>query len=169
MVEERTPRETETMSVRIQYEAFDIAAVLAGLPQGGGAIASFVGYVRGDDGLAALNLEHYPGMTEREIARHIAIAQNRWPLLGVTIIHRVGTLTPGEAIVLVAVAATHRREAFAACEFLMDHLKTEAPFWKEERLDNTSRWVEAKAADDAAKARWDQSLTTDSTRRTSSE
>jgi molybdopterin synthase catalytic subunit len=143
------------MTIRIQEAPFDVAVELAALPKGGGAVASFVGYVRAEDGVTALLLEHYPGMTEKEIARHETAAEQRWPILGITIIHRVGTLKPGDAIVLVAVAAKHRKEAFAACEFLMDHLKTEAPFWKEERLGNSSRWVEATAADDAAKARWD--------------
>lgn len=143
------------MTIRIQEAPFDVSAELAGLSSGGGAVASFIGYVRAEDGVTALLLEHYPGMTEKEILRHATAAEQRWPLLGITIIHRVGTLKPGEAIVLVAVAAKHRKEAFAACEFLMDHLKTEAPFWKEERLADSSRWVEAKAADDAAKARWD--------------
>lgn len=142
------------MDIRIQEEPFDTGAELAKLPPGAGAVASFTGYVRGDGGLSSLTLEHYPGMTEREIARHVELAKARWPLLGVVIVHRVGTLLPGEAIVLVAVAAKHRGEAFQACEFLMDHLKTEAPFWKEERLGERSRWVEAKASDDDAKDRW---------------
>lgn len=142
------------MTIRIQREPFDLTTELAKLPAGAGAVASFIGHVRSDDGLTSLTLEHYPGMTERQIADHVAKAEARWPLLGVTIIHRVGTLTPGEAIVLVAVAAKHRKEAFAACEFLMDHLKTEAPFWKEERLGENARWVEAKASDDTAKDRW---------------
>jgi len=142
------------MTIRIQHEPFDVTTELAKLPEGAGAVASFIGHVRSDDGLTALTLEHYPGMTERQIAGHMADAEARWPLIGVTIIHRVGTLKPGEAIVFVAVAAKHRKEAFAACEFLMDHLKTEAPFWKEERLAEQSRWVEAKASDNAAKDRW---------------
>jgi len=143
------------MDIRIQSAAFDPAEVLRRLPLGAGAVASFIGHVRPEAGLTALVLEHFPGMTEREIARHCEEAQRRWPLLGVTIMHRVGTLAPGEAIVMVAVAAKHRKEAFAACEFLMDHLKTEAPFWKQERLGNNARWVEAKASDDEARARWD--------------
>lgn len=143
------------MNIRIQSEPFDVAEVLGLLPQGAGAVASFIGHVRPENGLTALVLEHFPGMTEREIARHIAAAEARWPLLGVTIIHRVGTLLPGEAIVIVAVAAKHRKAAFAACEFLMDHLKTEAPFWKQERVGDEARWVEAKASDDEARARWD--------------
>lgn len=143
------------MDVRIQEAPFDLAAELARLPQGAGAVASFVGSVRGEGGLTALRLEHYPGMTERLILAHLERAKARWPLLGAVIVHRVGVLRPGEPIVLVAVAAKHRREAFAACEFLMDHLKTEAPFWKEERCGEASHWVEAKASDDAARQRWD--------------
>ena len=142
--------------IRIQAEPFDIAAELAQLPCGAGAVASFIGRVRPGEGLTALCLEHYPGMTEREIARHITEAETRWPLLGVVVVHRFGELAPGETIVLVAVAASHRFEAFAACEFLMDHLKTKAPFWKEERLTDASRWVAAKASDDAAAARWEK-------------
>jgi len=141
--------------IRIQITPFDVAEVLRHLPQGTGAVASFIGHVRPENGLTALVLEHFPGMTEREIARHVTAAQARWPLLGVTIIHRVGTLQPGEAIVLVAVAASHRKDAFAACEFLMDHLKTEAPFWKKECVGDDARWVEAKDSDDAERARWD--------------
>lgn len=145
-----------TVSIRIQAEPFDIAAELARLPSAAGAVASFIGRVRLEPGLTTLSLEHYPGMTEAEIARHIAEAETRWPLLAVTVIHRVGELKPGEDIVLVAVAAQHRFEAFAACEFLMDHLKTKAPFWKEERLSSASRWVTAKASDDEAAARWEK-------------
>ncbi len=141
--------------IRIQSAPFDVAQVLSHLPQGAGAVASFIGHVRAENGLTALVLEYFPGMTEREIARHVEEAQRRWPLLGVTIIHRVGTLLPGEAIVMVAVAAKHRKAAFAACEFLMDHLKTEAPFWKQECRGSDSHWVEAKASDDEARARWD--------------
>jgi len=143
------------MDIRIQSAPFDVADVLGHLPQGAGAVASFIGHVRPDDGLTALVLEHFPGMTERELARHVETAEARWPLLGVTIIHRVGRLLPGEAIVMVAVAAAHRKAAFAACEFLMDHLKTEAPFWKQECVGNEARWVEAKESDDEARARWD--------------
>lgn len=117
-------------------------------------MVSFVGAVRPEPGLEALRLEHYPGMTEREIARHIDEAAARWPLHAAIVIHRVGELRPGEPIVLVAIAAEHRREAFAACEFLMDHLKTKAPFWKEERLQNGSHWVAAKSSDEAAAQRW---------------
>ena len=142
-------------TVRIQKEVFDLAQEVALLAQGApGAVASFTGYVRAEEGLTALTLEHYPGMTEREILRHVEEAEKRWPLAGVTVIHRIGELKPGEAIVLVAVAAQHRQEAFAACEFLMDHLKTRAPFWKKEVKHGATQWVEAKASDDAATDRW---------------
>ena len=114
--------------IRIAEEAFDPAREAARLPADAGAIVSFTGCVRAEDGLTSLTLEHYPGMTEGEIARHVGEAAQRWPLLGAIVIHRVGRLRPGEPIVLVAVAASHRREAFAACEFLMDYLKTKAPF-----------------------------------------
>jgi len=144
------------VSIRIQTGPFDVGEELARLPAGAGAVASFIGRVRPEEGLTGLCLEHYPGMTEAEIARHVGDATARWPLLAVTVIHRVGELKVGEDIVLVAVAAHHRHEAFAACEFLMDHLKTKAPFWKKERLANTSQWVAAKTSDDAAAARWEK-------------
>lgn len=141
--------------IRIQAEPFDVAAELDALSRGGvGAIASFTGYVRHEDGLIALLLEHYPGMTEREIARHADEARTRWALLGVTIIHRVGELKPGDPIVLVAAASAHRADAFRACEFLMDHLKHSATFWKRERRGSETRWIEAKPSDDAAAKRW---------------
>jgi molybdopterin synthase catalytic subunit len=141
--------------ISIQTEDFDVSEeldVLAGA--GVGALASFVGLVRGGDGLAAMMLEHYPGMTEAEIARHAVEAQTRWRLTGLTIIHRIGRLAPGARIVLVAVAASHRADAFAACEFLMDYLKTRAPFWKYEERDGAIVWIEAKPSDDEAMARW---------------
>jgi len=142
-------------TIRIQREDFDIAAECDALRHGNtGAIATFTGSVRGDGGLTAMTLEHYPGMTEREIARHVSEAEKRWPLLGVTIIHRIGRLLPGERIVLVAVAASHRAAAFEACEFLMDYLKTSAPFWKEEERGGALNWVDAKASDDAAVEKW---------------
>jgi molybdopterin synthase catalytic subunit len=142
-------------TIRIQANDFDLAQEAGLLAQATpGAIATFTGYVRAESGLTALTLEHYPDMTEREIAGHVAEAEHRWSLLGVTIIHRVGTLKPGEPIVLVAVAAAHRREAFAACEFLMDYLKTKAPFWKKETKGADTHWVEAKPSDDAAAERW---------------
>jgi molybdopterin synthase catalytic subunit len=144
-----------TPTVRIQKEEFDLAHEVALLAQAApGAVASFTGFVRAEEGLTSLSLEHYPGMTEREIGRHVEEAEKRWPLLGVTVIHRIGELKPGECIVLVAAAALHRREAFAACEFLMDHLKTQAPFWKKEIKFGETHWVEAEASDQKAKERW---------------
>jgi molybdopterin synthase catalytic subunit len=142
--------------IRIGREPFDLATEVGRLSAGAAAVATFTGYVRAENGLTALTLEHYPDMTEREIAGHVAEAERRWPLLGVTIIHRVGTLKPGEPIVLVAVAAAHRREAFEACEFLMDYLKTKAPFWKQETKGTDAHWVEAKASDDRAAERWNK-------------
>ena len=143
------------ITIRIQREDFDIAAEIAKLDaENTGAVATFTGKVRKEGDLTALTLEHYPGMTEREIGRIVGDAQNRWPLLGVTIIHRIGRLTPGEKIVLVAVAAQHRSAAFQACEFLMDYLKTKAPFWKQEERNGTVRWVEARHSDDKAAERW---------------
>jgi molybdopterin synthase catalytic subunit len=147
-------------TVRLQREPFDAAAEAAKLARGRidvGALVTFTGVCRGnEDGepIAALTLEHYPGMAESEIERHTAEAAERWPLLGATIIHRYGRILPGEDIVLVATASSHREAAFAAAEFLMDYLKTRAPFWKQvERADGTT-WVDAKAADDAAAERW---------------
>jgi len=143
--------------ISIQREDFDAAAEVAALSQdraGIGAVATFTGLVRGDDGLTAMTLEHYPGMTEREIAAHVKEAEARWPILGATIVHRVGTLKPGARIVLVAVASSHRAAAFAACEFLMDYLKTRAPFWKLEQRGEDADWVAARASDDTAAERW---------------
>jgi len=145
---------------RVQREDFDAAAEARALGAGRldvGALVSFVGLCRDEGGrLAALEIEHYPGMAEAEIARVVAAAEARWPLLGVTAIHRYGTLAPGAQIVLVAVAAAHRREAFAAAEMLMDYLKTQAPFWKRvRRADGVlEAWVEAQSGDDRAAARW---------------
>jgi molybdopterin synthase catalytic subunit len=146
-----------TPHIRIQGEAFDLNDEVEALCHGRsdiGAVASFVGQVRGDNGLTALTIEHYPGMTEREIARHVDDATRRWPLRGVTVIHRIGRLLPGAPIVLVATAAAHRGPAFAACEFLMDYLKTRAPFWKQEERGDERIWVEARASDDEAARRW---------------
>jgi molybdopterin synthase catalytic subunit len=148
------------MSVRLQREDFDIAAEIARLTQGRtdiGAVATFTGICRGSeagDAIAAMTLEHYPGMAEAEIERHVDEARARWPLLGVSVIHRYGRLTPGENIVLVVTASSHRPDAFAAAEFLMDYLKTQAPFWKREERAEGGQWVEAKAVDDAALERW---------------
>ena len=146
--------------VRVQGEDFDAAAEARALVAGRvdvGALATFVGLCRDEGGrLAALEIEHYPDMAEAEMARVVAAAEARWPLLGVTAIHRWGTLAPGAQIVLVAVAAAHRGEAFAAAEMLMDYLKTQAPFWKRARRPDgsTEEWVEAKSSDDEQAARW---------------
>ena len=145
------------IAVRVQHEAFDTAAELAALSTGRsnvGAVVSFTGLVRADDGLASLTLEHYPAMTAKAIAAVAAEAEARWPLTGGIVIHRVGRLVPGDPIVLVAVASAHRTAAFEACEFLMDWLKTKAPFWKREEIGGATRWVAAKGDDDAAAARW---------------
>jgi molybdopterin synthase catalytic subunit len=142
-------------NIHIQPEDFDPGDEIAALSEdAAGAVASFVGLVRGGDGLRALTLEHYPGMTEREIGRIVAEAGARWTLLGVTVIHRVGRLSVGERIVFVAASAAHRGEAFAACEFVMDYLKTQAPFWKQEDRDGATAWVEARVSDDDAAERW---------------
>lgn len=147
-------------SVRLQREPFDAAAEAAKLARGRadvGALVTFTGICRGTENgepIVALTLEHYPGMAESEIERHSTEATERWPLLGVTIIHRYGRILPGEDIVLVVTASSHREAAFAAAEFLMDYLKTRAPFWKQvEKADGTT-WVDAKATDDAAAERW---------------
>ncbi len=147
-----------TPRVTVQAAPFDLAAEMTALLAGRvdvGGLASFVGLVRADEGLAALTLEHYPGMTERAIAGIAAEACGRWPLTGCTVIHRVGRLPPGAPIVLVLTASAHRAASLEACAFLIDWLKTGAPFWKrEEFADGRERWVEAKAADDAAALRW---------------
>jgi Molybdopterin converting factor, large subunit len=124
-----------------------------------GALVTFSGVCRGDeagDPIAALTLEHYPGMAEVEITRHVREAEGRWPLLDVHIVHRVGRIVPGEIIVVVAVASAHRQAAFAAAEFLMDYLKTRAPFWKRESGPGKSTWIDSRAGDDAAAARWEK-------------
>lgn len=145
------------IQVRVQPEAIDIEVATQRLAQGRtdvGALVSFVGHVRADDGLVALTLEHYPAMTERQLRAIAAEAAARWPLLGGTVIHRYGRMTPGEAIVLVAVTSAHRAAAFEAAEFLMDWLKTRAPFWKQEDRGSEQQWVAAKASDDTAAERW---------------
>ena len=144
--------------IRIQREDFDLAAEIARLSGDGvGAVATFTGICRDEAGrLAALELEHYPGMAEAEIGRIAIDAAERWPLLGLTIIHRIGLIRPGENIVLVAAASTHRQAAFHAAEFLMDYMKSRAPFWKKEHLADGSSgsWVEAREIDEEAVARW---------------
>jgi molybdopterin synthase catalytic subunit len=144
--------------ILVQEALFDMAtesdALTAGRTDIGG-VASFLGVCRGDDALAAMVLEHYPGMTERALGRIAAEAEARWPLTGCTVIHRVGRILPGEPIVLVLTASAHRAAALESCAFLIDWLKTKAPFWKrEEFADGDARWVAAKNEDDAAAARW---------------
>ncbi|MFZ3174177.1 MAG: molybdopterin synthase catalytic subunit MoaE [Thiobacillus sp.] len=151
------------MKILVQADPFDLGAEVAAMSRGRtdiGAIASFVGLARDlneGSGVAAMTLEHYPGMTEKALAALVDDACSRWTLLDVTVIHRVGRLLPGDPIVLVAVASQHRGEAFDACEFIMDYLKTQAPFWKKEETMEGERWVEARASDDAAAARWQAS------------
>jgi molybdopterin synthase catalytic subunit len=144
--------------IAVQEAPFDVAAETA-LMTGGrtdvGAVASFIGICRADDGLAAMVLEHYPAMTERAMAKIAAKAESRWPLTGCTLIHRVGRLEPGAPIVLVLTASGHRAAALESCAFLMDWLKTRAPFWKrEEFIAGHARWVEARAEDETAATRW---------------
>ena len=148
------------MSVRIHEQDFDVSAELAAMRLGNpkiGAIASFVGVVRDineGDSVATMTLEHYPGMTEKAITEIIDQARGRWEVLDALVIHRVGTLKPTDQIVLVIVASTHRGDAFAACEFSMDYLKTQAPFWKKEITPKGARWVDARVVDDKAAERW---------------
>lgn len=148
------------MGVRVQTADFDVAREIA-LLRGGdarvGAVASFIGIVRdvSDDAtVRKLTLEHYPGMTEKALTRIVDEARERWPIYDAVIIHRVGELAPTDQIVLVAVSSAHRGDAFAACAFIMDYLKTQAPFWKKERTPEGERWVDARASDDDAAARW---------------
>jgi molybdopterin synthase catalytic subunit len=145
--------------IRLQQQSFDVAAELAALTAGRidvGALASFVGLVRahGSAPITAMTLEHYPGMTEKKLAEIEAQANARWPLQASLIVHRYGRMLPGEPIVLVATASAHRAPALEACAFLIDWLKTKAPFWKLEETAGASRWVEARTADDEAAARW---------------
>lgn len=147
------------MSVSVQESDFDVGAEIAALTAGTtdvGAVASFVGLVRGGS-INAMTLEHYPAMTEKALDDIVAEARRRWELLGVRVVHRVGRLLPGDRIVLVVVASTHRQAAFAACEFIMDYLKTRAPFWKREETAAGSRWVDARDSDDQALRRWSES------------
>ena len=154
---------TARVTIRIQQADFDIAKEIAALTKGRtdiGAVVSFTGVCRGSEGterIAALTLEHYPGMAEAEIKRHADEAMSRWPLDGLTVVHRVGRIEPGENIVLVVTASKHRQAAFQAAEFLMDYLKTSAPFWKREESVGRTGWVEAREHDDAAAARWTKS------------
>jgi molybdopterin synthase catalytic subunit len=146
--------------IKVQEHDFDVGAEVSRLTDGNtgvGALACFVGLVRdlaGDDRIEAMTLEHYPGMTERQLEKLEAEARGRWPLIDVTIVHRYGRLAPGDRIVLVATTSSHREAALDSCAFLIDWLKTRAPFWKLEESPDASRWVDARAADDAAAARW---------------
>ena len=154
------------MSVAVQQADFDAGAEIAALSAGRadvGAVASFVGLVRADKAddaavlagtVRAMTLEHYPGMTEKSLAEIVGQARGRWDVMDATVIHRVGELRPGDNIVLVVVASAHRGDAFAACEFIMDYLKTRAPFWKKEETPAGGRWVDARESDDAAAQRW---------------
>jgi molybdopterin synthase catalytic subunit len=154
---------TIPVTIRIQEADFDIAREIAALTKGRtdiGAVVTFSGICRGAEGsepIAALTLEHYPGMAEAEIARHAETAASRWPLTGLTIIHRVGRIEPGENIVLVVTASVHRHAAFEAAEFLMDYLKAHAPFWKREEGASGTNWVDARDHDDMAAGRWTKS------------
>ena len=140
------------MKIAVQKEDFDLGLEVKQISQNPkiGAVASFVGVVREVE----MTLEHYPGMTERALAKIVEEAKQRWQVMDCAVIHRYGALKPGDRIVFVGVASAHRGDAFAACEFIMDYLKTQAPFWKKERVEGGERWVEAKASDDAAAERW---------------
>lgn len=148
------------MTVRIQAADFDLTTEVAALRGGNakiGAVASFIGVVRdinAGDPVAEMTLEHYPGMTEKSIEEILGQARARWSVIDARVVHRVGLLKPTDQIVLVIVASAHRGDAFAACEFIMDYLKTRAPFWKKERTAEGSRWVDARATDDLAAERW---------------
>jgi molybdopterin synthase catalytic subunit len=149
------------MTVRVQFEDFDLGAEVASLRRadpGIGAVAVFVGQVRDmNDGavVGTLTLEHYPGMTEKSLADIVEKAKSRWQFHDALVIHRIGELQPLDQIVLVAVAGSHRGECFAACEYIMDYLKTEAPFWKKEHTPDGERWVDARISDDHARQRWE--------------
>ncbi|HEX5278957.1 MAG TPA: molybdenum cofactor biosynthesis protein MoaE [Micropepsaceae bacterium] len=143
--------------IRILADDFDPGAEIAALQDGAGdagAIATFVGLVRGDGGMSSMTLDHYPGMCESEIAAHADEARKRWPILALRIVHRIGKLVPGDRIVFVGVASKHRQAAFQAAEFLMDYLKTRAPFWKLERRGENETWVAARSKDDDSVKRW---------------
>jgi molybdopterin synthase catalytic subunit len=152
-------------TIRIQQEDFDLSHECARIRERSrqiGAIASFVGVVRDvneGEGVSAMTLEHYPGMTEKALEKIITEASARWDVIDATVIHRVGTLQPADQIVLVIVASQHRGHAFQACEFIMDFLKTDAPFWKKETTPSGTRWVDARSSDDAAASRWNPSST----------
>ena len=149
------------MTIRVQTEDFDAGAEILRLRQNDpriGAVASFIGLVRDineGESVAGMTLEHYPGMTEKALAAIVEEAKRRWDIYGAVVIHRVGLLKPTDQIVLVAVTSAHRGEAFAACEFIMDYLKTQAPFWKKEETGAGARWVDARESDDQAARRWE--------------
>jgi molybdopterin synthase catalytic subunit len=150
------------MMVRVQSEDFDIGAEIAELRRDNakiGAVACFVGLVRDlneDAAVSEMTLEHYPGMTEKALAEIVAQARQRWDIYDALVIHRIGALQPTDQIVLVATTSAHRHEAFASCEFIMDYLKTQAPFWKKEQTAQGARWVDARESDDSAMQRWTQ-------------
>src|SRR5450830_994406 len=150
------------MAVRVQREDFDIGAEIAAFRRadpGIGAIASFIGLVRDvndSEAIAGMTLEHYPGMTEKALAGIVAEAKHRWDIVDALVIHRVGELKPLDQIVLVVVTGAHRGAAFAACEYIMDYLKTQAPFWKKEQTPDGARWVDARESDTQARAKWQQ-------------
>jgi molybdopterin synthase catalytic subunit len=154
---------TASVTIRIQESDFDVSREISDLTKGRtdvGAVVSFSGICRGDEdgaAISALTLEHYAGMAEAEIGRHAETAMSRWPLTGLTVIHRVGRIVPGENIVLVLTASMHRQAAFQAAEFLMDYLKANAPFWKREERATGVNWIEAQQRDDDATARWTKS------------
>ena len=143
--------------IRVSHEDFDVSEELAGLERPerkAGAAVTFTGIVRSDDGVTAMHLEHYPEMTEKSLAKIVEKARARWDIEDVVVIHRVGELKAGDRIVLTVVTSAHRREAFEASEFIMDWLKTEAPFWKKEMTAEGGRWVDARESDELAKSRW---------------
>ncbi|RYD57215.1 MAG: molybdenum cofactor biosynthesis protein MoaE [Sphingomonadales bacterium] len=141
--------------VSVDSAPIELSVEVAALEErGAGGVATFTGLVRGEGGVTALELEHYPGMTEAVLCDLAETATARWGLLGVTIVHRIGRMTPGERIVFVGTAALHRREALEACAYLIDRLKTDAPFWKREARGEDAAWVEAKGSDDTAAERW---------------
>lgn len=148
------------MTVRVQTQDFDVGGEIAALRRSNpkiGAIASFIGVVRDlseGDAVREMTLEHYPGMTEKALEKIVVEAKTRWDVIDVLVVHRVGRLRPTDQIVLVVVTSAHRGEAFAACEFVMDYLKTQAPFWKKEMTPEGARWVDARASDDVAAERW---------------
>jgi molybdopterin synthase catalytic subunit len=148
------------VSVKVQHEDFDLGAEISALRKNNpkvGAVASFIGVVRDmndGDSVADMTLEHYPGMTEKALEEIESQAKARWDIFDTRIIHRIGTLKPTDQIVMVAVSSAHRGESFAACEFIMDYLKTAAPFWKKESTPKGARWVDARVSDDTALARW---------------